>query len=266
MYIAFRDDDTSYFTKPAEIEKAYDFLEEDECVSLSIVPKTVTVHKNNIFPYDHEPENGYFDIENNKELIKWLKRNIESGKVDPLLHGYSHEYKKIKDVWVPEMKWKDKERLEKELIEGKEHIEKLLGCNLKVFVAPNNAIDKKAISIVEKMNMDYSGIIMINDRKKNLRYFLNLVKRWTIRLIYGIPYPGILNYGKHKELVAYTVDSYERLVYEYERCKKKKQPFVVYSHYWVINKHSEVRESLKKIYKYAKEDGAEVVPLSECFK
>ena len=37
MKVAIRDDDTSYFTKPKDLQRAYDFLNEDDCVSLSVV-------------------------------------------------------------------------------------------------------------------------------------------------------------------------------------------------------------------------------------
>ena len=34
----------------------------------------------------------------------------------------------------------------------------------------NNSIDKKAISVLEDLQMNYSGIIGVRDRKVNLRY------------------------------------------------------------------------------------------------
>ena len=44
MIIAIRDDDTSFFTKPQELEEAYDFITEG-CISLSVVPFSVPYHK-----------------------------------------------------------------------------------------------------------------------------------------------------------------------------------------------------------------------------
>ena len=177
MYIAFRDDDTSFFSKPEEIREAYDFLNEDEPVSLSIVPYTVTRHKDDIFPYGEGIEEGYYDIACNKELVEFLKENIEKGKIDILLHGYSHEYSKVNGTWTSEMKWKKYPRIKEELKNGKEHLETLLNGKISVFVAPNNDIDKDAIKVLEELKMDYSGIIMLNDRKINLRYAKNFLKR-----------------------------------------------------------------------------------------
>ena len=266
MLVAFRDDDTSYFTKPEEIDEAYDFLEEDEPVSLSVVPYTVPIHKDNVFPYGENIPYGYYDIGANKEIVEYLKKKINEKKIDVLLHGYSHEYKKINNQWMAEMKWKDSNRIKEEIKDGKKKLEELLGQEIKVFVAPNNSIDKKAIEHVAEMGMDYSGIIMMLNRKINLKSIVNFVKRWVIRLVYNIPYPGILNYGTHKEMVAYTLDSYNRLIKEYEKCKKNKQPFVVYSHYWKINSDKLTKQMLKDLYRYIKADGAKVVSLTECFK
>lgn len=266
MYIAFRDDDTSYFTKPEDIEKAYDFLEGDEPISLSVVPFTIPIHKDDVFPYGKNIEYGFYDVKDNRELCDYLKENVASGKIDVLLHGYSHEYKKIDNQWLAEMKWKSSQQLDEELRKGKEHIERIVDYSIKVFVAPNNVMDKKAISVIEDLKMDYSGIIMLKDRKITAKYIVNCLKRWLVRLLYKIPYPGILDYGTHKELVAYSLDNYERLVYEYEQCKKRNMPFVVYSHYWMVNRDERIKKMLEDIYSYAKKDGAKVISLTKCFE
>lgn len=265
MQFAIRDDDTSFFTRIEELESAYDFLEEDECVSLSVVPFSVPIHRDDVFPYGKCENTEKKHIEDNVELVDYLREQVQQGKYDILLHGYSHEYKKVADKWVAEMKWKSESQLFEELPFGKKILENLLNCNISVFVAPNNSIDQKAIDVIEELNMDYSGIILKGDRKKTLRYCINFIKRWIYRMFVHIPYPGILNYGKHKELVAYTLDDYDRLIKEYNKCKKHKSPFVVYTHYWQLNGDAKQKELIKKVYKYIKEDGAKLVSVSDCF-
>ena len=163
MKVAIRDDDTSYFTKPKDLQRAYDFLNEDDCVSLSVVPYTVPVHRDDVFPYGKEIGMGYYDIAENTELLEYLKEKYKQGKVDILLHGYSHEYQLSENKWLAEMKWKSSSQLKEEIPKGKKHLEKLLGMNISVFVAPNNSIDKKAISVLEDLQMNYSGIIGVRD-------------------------------------------------------------------------------------------------------
>lgn len=264
MKFAIRDDDTSFFTKPSELEAAYDFIVKG-CISLSVVPYTVPIHKDNVFPYGEGIDYGFYDIDSNPELLDYLRNQAANGKYDILLHGYSHEYSKVNGIWTAEMIWKSQQQLEQELTKGKRHLEELLGKRISVFVAPNNAINQKAISVIEELGMNYSGIIQKNDRKINTRYLINFIRRWGYRAILKIPYPGILNYGKHKELIAFTLDNYDRLVKEYRACKKRGVPFVVYSHYWQINQNPDIKELLMRITDYVIKDGAELVPLSECF-
>lgn len=265
MKFAIRDDDTSYLTNPNELEAAYDFIE-NGCVSLSVVPNTVPYHRNDVFPYGKNIEYKFYDICNNVELVDYLKDGVESGKYDILLHGYTHEYKKINQQWTPEMLWKTQSQLKEEILLGKSCLEEVFGFRITVFVAPNNAIDKNAIGVIEELGMDFSGIIFHFDRKFNFKYLRNYFRRWIYRIVKGIPYAGILDYGKHKELVAYTLDDFERLKKEYLACKDKGQPFVVYTHYWQLNTNPKIKALLKKIYEFAIDDGAELVPLSECFK
>ena len=264
MKFAIRDDDTSFFTKPQELESAYDFIEKG-CVSLSVVPSTVFTHKNTVFPYGEGEREGYFDIEDNSELIEYLKQKKKEGRYDVLLHGYSHEYKEIGGKWYSEMQWKDTGRLKEELRDGKTRLERALDCEISVFVAPNNHMGKKGIAAIEELGMNFSGIIQLFDRKITPRYIINSAKRWSYRLTKKIQYPRVMNYGKHKELAAYGMDGKERLIYEYEQCKKKNAPFVIYTHYWHVNNTPKLKELLKEIYQYAISDGAELVALSDCF-
>lgn len=265
MKVAIRDDDTAFFTKPEDLKKAYDFLKPGDCISLSIVPFTVPVHKDCVFPYGKDLEYRYYDIADNPELLDYLRTEKTRGTYDFLLHGYSHEYRCEDGKWVTEMLWKTKAQLSEELQKGKEHLEQLLDCNISVLVAPNNGIDQKAISVAEELGMHYSGIIGFHDRKFSVRYIINFMKRWYFRFTKKIQYPGVLNYGKHKELCAYTLDSYERLVKEYTICKQRNVPFVVYTHYWQLNENPRAKQTLMKLYDYVIRDGAQIVPLSECF-
>lgn len=268
MLFAIRDDDTAFFTKPEELESAYDFVKEGQ-ISLSVVPNTVSVHRDDVFPYGCEDDvvksAKYNLLGENVELVSYLKQGIANGRYEILLHGYTHEYQKIKERWTAEMIWKSLEQLTEEIPYGKQYLEKVLATEIKIFVAPNNSINQKAISVISNLGMDYSGIIQFNDRKVNIKYLKNFLTRWVVRLIKRIPYPGVLNYGDHRELVAYTLDEVERLKKEYNICKNKGVPFVIYTHYWQVNSDPKVKEMLVEIYNYAVADGAKLVKLSDCF-
>ena len=262
MTFAIRDDDTSYFTKPNELEKAYDFVKQGT-ISLSIVPFTVPQHKDNVFPYGPGISYDYYSIEKNVELIDYL--NNHKDRYDILLHGYSHEYKLIKGKWVPELCWKDYSNLLNELTEGKELLERLFERRISVFVAPNNKIGIPAIDVVDQLHLNYSGIIQHFDRRLNAQYFSSYFKRWLYRVNTGIAYGGLLYYSGHAEKYAYGIDNYDRLVYEYQKCKSLDTPFVIYTHYWKLLNDAQHKTMLEKLYNFLIDDGAHLISLSDCF-
>ena len=261
MEFAIRDDDTSFFTRTEELLSAYDFVAEGP-ISLSVVPRTVPHHEKGVRPYGEGIPAGFYPVGENPELIAFLKEN----EYDILLHGYSHEYAQIDGQWFPEMMWKDEGRIRSEMEEGKATLERLFGRPMRVFVAPNNAVDRRAIRAVEALGLNYSGLIHHGDRDLTLRYAANFVKRWSYRIKTGCRIPDVLDYGKHKELVAYPLDSYEKLIEEYRLCRKRNAPFSVYTHYWHLNRDPALKKLLRDVYTYVMDDGAELVALSDCFE
>ena len=101
MKVAIRDDDTSYFTKPKDLQRAYDFLNEDDCVSLSVVPYTVPVHRDDVFPYGKEIGMGYYDIAENTELLEYLKEKYKS--LLPLDKKVPHRTFLVYNTWTNEV-------------------------------------------------------------------------------------------------------------------------------------------------------------------
>lgn len=261
MKFAIRDDDTSFFTKPEELEKAYDFVKTG-AVSLSVVPYAVPHHEKGVLPYGDGLQYGYYPIGDNTEIVAYLKHNP---RYDLLLHGYSHEYQKIQGIWYPEMIWKDEERIRVEMSSGKEYLEKLFDRKFTVFIAPNNRVNAKTLRSVDALNMNFSGIIEHHDRDLSFRYAVNYFRRWSYRAFTGMRIPNVLNYGGHKELAPYPLDSLGRLQLEYKMAKKRNAPFTVYTHYWQLNRDPKLKELLCSLYRYVIEDGAELVPLSSCF-
>ena len=261
MKFAIRDDDTSFFTKPEELLSAYDFIAEGP-ISLSIVPRTVPHHEKGVLPYGEGIPAGFYPVGGNAELIAFLKKN----EYDVLLHGYSHEYRQIEGQWFPEMMWKDEGRIRREMEEGKAYLEELFERPMRVFVAPNNAVVHTTIRAVEARGLNYSGIIHHGDRDFSPRYAINFARRWAYRVKTGYRIPDVLDYGKHKEMVSYPLDSYEKLVAEYRLCRKRNTPFSVYTHYWHLNRDPALKQLLRDVYTYVMNDGAELVALSDCFE
>jgi hypothetical protein len=139
------------------------------------------------------------------------------------------------------------EELENDLRLGKEILEDTFKTKVRVFVPPGNALSKGAAEIVANLGMNISGIIEKKfNRPVSLRSIINYAKRIYWKIKYNRPYPFIMDYGAHKELVAYAfTPSTElgKLSKIFEFCKKKKAPFVLATHYWEILRDSKLREN-----------------------
>ncbi len=260
MRFAIRDDDTSYFTKPEELEQAYSFVKEGP-ISLSVVPYTVPEHEKGVTPYGPGIPFGYYPVGDSSALVEYLKR----GSYDLMLHGYSHEYRKTDGGWLPEMMWKDEGRIHREMTRGKEYLESVFDRPVRVFVAPSNKVDQRTIRSVEALGMHYSGIIDHRDRDLSARYVLNYIRRWSYRVFTGLRIPDVLDYGGHREMVSYPLDNLEKLLREYALCRKRGAPFSVYTHYWELNSNPQRKALLEAVYNHAIADGARLVGLSDCF-
>ena len=264
MKIAIRDDDTCFFTRPEDIKQAYSFVTKG-CVSLSIIPYAYPIHKDDVFPYGENISPGYYDISNNIQLIDHIRQGVREEKYEILLHGFTHEYKKIGDDWKAEMIWKDRDQMEKELKKGRKLLENYFDTKVSVFVAPNNDINQKCEEVLDRLGLDYSGKIKLHrvDRKIDFYYIKNYLNMLFYRLNNHQTSSGVYKYKNHCEQNAFDIVNFETSIEQYELCKKKGKPFIVYTHYWYLLKNKNYRDILMNIYEYCMNDGAELVGVTK---
>ena len=262
MIVAIRDDDTSFWTNPKEIESLYGkFLKEGGKISLAVIPyswKQVNMGIEKEFFIDKSM--GRKPIYENRELVDYLLEKIREGQIEIMQHGFDHSYgvyfkgekyfltKDIREYmirynvenyqYLPECVFKSEEELKTDLKLGKELLEDTFKVKVRVFVPPGNALSKESVNIVAKLGMNISGIIEKRfNRLFSLKSVLNYARRvwWKIR--YNKPYPFVIDYGTHKELVAYAFTpstDFRKFLGIFEFCMKQKAPFVLATHYWEI--------------------------------
>ena len=271
--VAIRDDDTSFWTKPEDLESVYgDFFQRGGKVSLAVIPCSWKQVNAGIEPEFYIDKNsGRRFIYENKSLVDYLKEKLKEGKIEIMQHGYDHcygvEYKgKIEFMdkktrenlkeeknykYLPECIYKSPSQLEKDLKEGKEILEDTFGIKIKVFVPPGNALSADAVKIIAKLGMHISGIIeRTMNRPLSFRTILNYTKRIYWKLRFNHPYPFVMDYGTHKELTAYALTpstNFKRLLSTYELCLKVKAPFVLATHYWEVLRHPFLQKEFSKI-------------------
>ena len=267
-FFAVRDDDTSFFTDPDELESVYSPYFGKIPISLAVVPFSVPVHRGRSFNPAY-PDDIEVPLGDNTKLVDWLKKKIKAGEVEIMLHGYSHRYRKVNDRWVGEYGWKPEQRLLEETGRAKQYLETLLETRIQVFVPPGNCIGKAGIRAVRQARMNLSGIMgRGGDRPWSWDYPAAYFRRWIWRLFKNFAYPFPLAYGGIKELRAYAmtprVNAVE-LLSSLESCAYINAPFVVATHYWDFQQCPEMHQTLSLLIEKARKLRMAFAPISQCF-
>lgn len=264
MKLIIRDDDTNFFTKPQDIQKAYSEIPSFP-VSFAIVPMVVDViggcpeTKGNKTPCW---------VGDNEELSSYLRERVHNNNCDILMHGIYHQYKFPNGVKTPEMAWRENEtdNLVEMIGHYKRKLEQLFDMHINCFVAPSNRILRKGIQAVYKNDMNYSGIIPISyDRDITPKSIKNFFFRWSLRAKTGLAYPGILDYGTHFELNACNQTSFDYLRKMFHYCEKIDAPMAINVHYWHIRDNMEHYKGFFDFIKYAIDKGAEPAMMRDAF-
>lgn len=260
--IAIRDDDLNYFTKVKDLELLYEQIS-DFPISYAVIP-TVTDVSTVGNCEDTKGNNIPKWIGDNDELCNWVSKKYKQGSIDILMHGIEHTYKIENDIKLAEFEWRKDENLKDLLNHYKTKLEDRLDCKISCFVAPSNRISKYCLQAVTVNSMDFSGIIPSTfQRKITIRNIANYIKRFSVRGIYGLQYPGVLKYNDHLEINACGLRSYDYLKKVFLFCKKRNLPMVVNVHYWDLREHKERRDLLFAFVRYAINQGAEPVTVSQ---
>ncbi len=262
--LAIRDDDMNFFTKVEDIEFVYrDF--NNFPISFAVIPKVKDVSTVGACP-DTRGNDIPRLFTDNKGLTEWLKLRVLRGHADVLLHGETHEYKFVNGQRYAEMEWRANDQSLACRIKSNQHLlEQAIGSPITCFVAPSNKIAKKCIKAVADNGLNFSGIVDIRfNREFTFRNIYNYVKRWLLRSMTNMPYPGVMQYSDHREINACLFQSYEYLVKMYDYCDKHDLPMVVNVHYWHLRDNPKELESLRRfVMDYAIPKGAKPTTVSE---
>lgn len=255
-YFAIRDDDTSFFTNPDELESVYNNYWGYIPISLAVIPFAVSNTKNKIKNVGEKSTE--FPIGNNKKLVAWLRKRIALGHIKIMLHGYNHEYKYIDNKWIAEYSHKTLQQLLEETIVGKNYLEDLLDVEIDVFVPPSNSIGKSGIEAIRNAELNLSGIMgRGGDRPFSLEYVNAYIKRWSWRILVGDAYPFTLKLGGINELRAYALTPQVDPLYLFKQlnfCSKINAHFVIATHYWEINKYKNLKDTLDSLVCIARDN------------
>ena len=259
--LAIRDDDLNFFTKVEDIIDIYKEISPFP-ISFATIPRVKDVSTKGLCP-DTRGNNIPRNLLDNAPLTAWLKDGLQKKDLDVLLHGITHDYKFINGKRLAEMEWRKEDCLSAELASYKQELSEALDYPISVFVAPSNKISKFGIKSVYQAGLNYSGIIPASFRRDlTWKSVHNYAKRWYLRLTDHLPYPGVLDYGTHKEINACLMQGYDYLVRMYQFCEMKHLPMVINVHYWHLRDFQAERRDLVRFVNYAIERGAHPTTVS----
>lgn len=264
---AIRDDDTSFFTRPEDLDFVYGRYWGTVPISLAVVPFSVPVHRGRSHSAVHAPDQQV-PLGENVALVDYLKEKIALGQVEIMLHGYSHEYKQINGKWVGEFGWKPQSQLMREIVEGKGYLERLLKVRIRVFVPPSNTIGASGIRAIRAAGLNLSGIMgRGGDRPFSADYPTAWLKRWAWRLRRGAPYPYPLRYGGHTELCAHALTpraNRDKLLQALNESVAHHWPYVLTTHYWEFRDDVSMHATLAGLIGCAEKLNMTFASVSQC--
>ena len=271
-YICFRDDDTNFYTKVEELEKAYGKYWGEIPIMLACVP---FVHgacyqinkcagKNNSekivalreweMGADSDTLTEYHKLSplgDNEELVSTLRKLIEEKKVSIAQHGITHRF--YDDG--PEML--HQHYAYQFLRDGKEYLEKIFEMPINIFVPPSNTIDYKSTQYLRKLNMCMfsGGTITYRDKAQQIKRYLTCpsdVRDFLINNKKGITAYRIRQGIEIFNGLTFNVgEDAHSFILRLEKNLETNKGAVIGSHYFALCSDDEYREQYHKVMDYA---------------
>jgi hypothetical protein len=240
VFFCIRDDDTSYFTLPEDLENAYGEVTRSGPVSLAVVPFHRAGHSKGV-PARFRGNWTIHPLHENHDLVEYLRENVARGRFEIMLHGYHH------DEPNSQFEFGNGGLLRERVSTGRKYLEDLLGTNVRVFVPPRNRIRRQGLRALALEGLHVGGVTGVRNgwpplSYKSWRLWLHL-RRW--RTNGGVGIPWVLDLGDHREIAGNPVTpsaSFVRNQLALDLALKINGVFCLATHYWELSTPSKNHE------------------------
>jgi hypothetical protein len=233
MEFCIRDDDTSYFTSPEELEAVYGEASIHGPVSLAVVP----FHRagtSGCVPERLRKRGTIHPLHENHALVEYLRHGISKGRFEVMLHGCHHD----EPDGLPE--FINRNDLLHRVSRGRKYLEDLMGTAIRVFVPPGNTIGAAGLRVIAREGLHLGGTagvragwpLMAPATWKTWRH----LRKW--RRNGGVGVPWVLDLGDHREIPGNAVTpaaSFEENQARFHTADALGGVFCVATHYWEMN-------------------------------
>jgi len=185
-------------------------------------------------------------LEENPDLVAFLRERQADRKVEVLLHGYEHTMPGGLPEYVGGTDLGRKTR------EGKAYLEALLGCRIDTFVPPNNGIMRAGMEAVIAAGLNLvamPGLLRPSYRPvhaENLAKYLRFRWHLTVR---GNPYPYVMRFRDHREVAYCSItpsQDLRGLLRRFVACQRANGVFVAAIHYHAFDSRLTSGETLRQ--------------------
>lgn len=236
MEFCIRDDDTSYFTMPDDLEKVYGPFTKGGPVSLAVVP----FHRagtSGCVPDQFRGRGTVHPLHENQPLVRYLRNGVSTGRFEIMLHGYHHD----ESNGVPE--FLSRADLSQRVSRGRKYLEDLLGTKIRVFVPPGNAIGAAGLRAIARERLHLGGTAGVRSgwSPVSLATWRTWIRLRKWRKSGGMGIPWILDLGDHREIQGNAVTPaaiFEDNQSRFQTALSIGGVFCVATHYWEMKASS----------------------------
>jgi hypothetical protein len=173
-------------------------------------------------------------LHENQELVDYLRRGVNSGRFEIMLHGYYH------DEPDKMFEFANGADLVKRVTDGRNYLEDLLDTKVRVFVAPRNAIGRVGLRAIARAGLHLGGTAGV--RAGWSPFSPATWKTWTkLRAWHkkgGLGVPWVLDLGDHREIAGNPVTPSARVDQNeaaFTTALEVDGVFCIATHYWEMN-------------------------------
>ena len=241
MHFCVRDDDTSFFTSPAALERAYGEVSRLGPISLAVVPFHRAGTSKGV-PEQFRGRGSVHPLHDNPPLVEYLRSGVAEGRFEIMLHGYYHDEPHGRPEFV------SGGDLTRRVAEGRRYLEQLLETRIQMFVPPRNAIGRKGLRAIAAAGLHLGGTAGIRRgwspvSRHAWALWLQL-RRW--RRAGGLGVPWVLDLGDHREIAGNAVTPVacmQRNEAVFDKALAMGGVFCAATHYWELDAPSRHRDS-----------------------
>jgi uncharacterized protein DUF2334 len=269
MKVSIRDDDTCYFTAPADLERVYADVWDRVPICLATVPFAIGYERAGI-PREHWRSNEAFALDRNAEIAAALRELIAARRVSVALHGYTHQ------DYPDGYEFQAAPDLDRRVADGLRYLTATLSTPVSVFVPPHNALSKRGLAAVARAGLNILGSFLSFRPSMRAWDRRTLVNWWRVRAFRQatgrartdrLVYPHVLRYRTHAEFGCHSLipgTTFAELVGGFEEARRAGGHFCLATHYWEVS--GTMKDVMRRFLDHAaKCDDVRFVPAEELF-